>query len=253
MEIEFLGTGTSTGIPQIGCNCSVCKSTDAHDKRLRTSAIIHADDGKEILIDCGPDFRQQILHARYHNPCALLVTHSHYDHVGGIDDLRPFCAHGKFPIYAREDVLNDIRTRLPYCFVQHPYPGVPSFDMIPIDKAPFHIGTTCIEPLHIWHYKLLISGFKINDRAAYITDAKHIDNEVIQQLNGIPTLIINALRISEHISHMSLSQALEVIERIAPARTYLIHMSHDMGLEREAAKTLPHTVNFAHDGLVITI
>ena len=130
MEIEFLGTGTSTGIPQIGCDCEVCHSTDPHDKRLRTSAMIHTDCGEDILIDCGPDFRTQILRARHNQPRALLVTHSHYDHVGGIDDLRPFCAIHKFPVYAREDVLHDIRTRLPYCFKSHPYPGVPSFDVM---------------------------------------------------------------------------------------------------------------------------
>ena len=253
MEIEFLGTGTSTGIPQIGCNCKVCTSTDPHDKRLRTSAVVHADDGKEILIDCGPDFRQQILQARFRNPCALLVTHSHYDHVGGIDDLRPFCAHGKFPIYARQDVLDDIRTRLPYCFTQHPYPGVPSFDMHPIDNEPFHIGDTQKKKKNIWHYKLLISGFLINDRVAYITDAKHIGDDVIERLKGIPTLIINALRINEHLSHMTLAQALDTIDRIAPSQAYLIHMSHDMGLEREAAKLLPPMVHFAHDRQVIVV
>ena len=134
----------------------------------------------------------------------------------------------------------------------NPEPGVPSFDLIPIGDQPFYVGHTLVEPLPIWHYRLLISGFKIGDMA-YITDAKHIDDEVIDRLHGIGTLVINALRIREHLSHMSLSEALSVISRIAPRRTYLIHMSHDMGLEREAAKMLPHTVNFAHDGLVIAI
>lgn len=253
MEIEFLGTGTSTGIPQIGCNCEVCRSTDSHDKRLRTSAILHADDGKDILIDCGPDFRTQILQAKHNNPCALLVTHSHYDHVGGIDDLRPFCINGKFPIYAREDVLHDIRTRLPYCFKPHPYPGVPSFDMIPIDDTPFLIGQTLVEPIPIWHYRLLISGFIFDNTVAYITDAKHIDDNVVSRLRGIDTLIINALRIREHISHMSLSETLEIVRRTAPRRTYLIHMSHDMGKEREATKLLPPTVHFAHDHQLLTL
>lgn len=252
MEIEFLGTGTSTGIPQIGCDCEVCHSTDPHDKRLRTSAMIHTDCGEDILIDCGPDFRTQILRARHNQPRALLVTHSHYDHVGGIDDLRPFCTIHKFPVYAREDVLHDIRTRLPYCFKSHPYPGVPSFDLIPIGDQPFYVGHTLVEPLPIWHYRLLISGFKIGDMA-YITDAKHIDDEVIDRLHGIGTLVINALRIREHLSHMSLSEALSVISRIAPRRTYLIHMSHDMGFERKAASLLPPDVYFAHDGMVITV
>ncbi len=251
MEIEFLGTGTSTGIPQIGCGCEVCRSTDSHDKRLRTSAIVCTDDGKEILIDCGPDFRTQILRAKHKSPCALLVTHSHYDHVGGIDDLRPYCIKGKFPIYARKDVLHDIHVRLPYCFVPHPYPGVPSFDMIPIDDAPFYISNTKIEPLPIWHYQLLITGFSIGGNTAYITDAKHIDDEVIDRLCGIRTLIINSLRIKNHISHMSLHETLEVIDRIAPEQAYLIHMSHDMGRESEASKLLPPNVHFAHDGMII--
>ena len=252
MEIEFLGTGTSTGIPQIGCSCEVCTSADPHDKRLRTSAIVHTDDDHDILIDCGPDFRTQILRAKHQNPCALLVTHSHYDHVGGIDDLRPYCFHRKFPIYAREDVLHDIRVRLPYCFVPHPYPGVPTFDMIPIADAPFCIGNTLIEPLPVWHYRLLITGFKI-DNMAYITDAKHLDDNVITTLQGIGTLIINSLRINEHISHMSLAETLEVIKRITPSRAYLIHMSHDMGKESIASQLLPSGVEFAHDGQIIAI
>lgn len=252
MEIEFLGTGTSTGIPQIGCNCEVCTSTAQHDKRLRTSAMVHTDNGQNLLIDCGPDFRTQILRAKYNNPCALLVTHSHYDHVGGIDDLRPYCFHRKFPIYARENVLHDIRVRLPYCFVTHPYPGVPSFDLIPITDKPFNIGDTLIEPLPIWHYRLLITGFKIGDMA-YITDAKHIDEDVIDRLHGIGTLIINSLRIKEHISHMTLAETLNVIKRVNPARAYLIHMSHDMGKESQAAHLLPPNTEFAYDGLIIKI
>ena len=252
MEIEFLGTGTSTGVPQLGCDCEVCTSSDPHDKRLRTSAVLQADDGKEILIDCGPDFRLQMLRARHNHPCALLVTHSHYDHVGGIDDLRPFCAIHKFPIYAREDVLRDIRTRLPYCFTSHPYPGVPSFDMVPIADEPFYVGETLVEPLPIWHYKLLISGFKIGNMA-YITDAKHIDDAVIKRLHGIRTLVINALRLRDHLSHMSLQESLDAIAGICPSHAYLIHMSHDMGLEREAAKLLPQNVSFAYDGLIVPV
>lgn len=252
MEIEFLGTGTSTGVPQIGCNCKVCKSCNPKDKRLRSSAIIHLDNGHNILIDCGPDFRTQILRAHYGNPDALLVTHSHYDHVGGIDDLRPFCALKPFPVYARKDVLNDIRTRLPYCFVEHTYPGVPTFEMNAINESDFYVDGVKIIPLPIWHYKLLISGFII-DKIAYITDAKYIDDNVIALLKGIPLLVINSLRISEHMSHMSLAETLNVISKIQPERAYLIHMSHDMGLHEETSKMLPSNVRFAYDGLILRI
>ena len=252
MEIEFLGTGTSTGVPQIGCDCKVCKSRNPKDKRLRCSAIIHLDNGHNILIDCGPDFRMQILRAHYGNPDALLITHSHYDHVGGIDDLRPFCAHKPFPVYARKDVLNDIRTRLPYCFVEHTYPGVPTFEMNAIAESDFHVDEIKVTPLPIWHYKLLISGFLI-DKMAYITDAKYIDDNVIARLKGIPVLIINSLRISEHLSHMSLAETLSVVSKIKPQRAYLIHMSHDMGLHDEISKKLPPNVQFAYDGLIIKL
>ncbi len=252
MEIEFLGTGTSTGVPQIGCNCKVCKSNDLRNKRLRTSAIIHFDNNHNILIDCGPDFRTQILRARYNTPDALLVTHSHYDHVGGIDDLRPFCACKPFPVYARKDVLNDIRTRLPYCFLEHTYPGVPTFEMKEICESDFYVDDIKITPLPIWHYKLLISGFLIG-KIAYITDAKYIDDNVIARLKGIPLLVINSLRISEHMSHMSLAETLSVISKIQPEKAYLIHMSHDMGLHEEASKMLPSNVRFAYDGLILKI
>lgn len=252
MEIEFLGTGTSTGVPQIGCNCKVCKSNNPKDKRLRSSAIIHLDNGHNILIDCGPDFRTQILRAHYGNPDALLVTHSHYDHVGGIDDLRPFCALKPFPVYARKDVLNDIRTRLPYCFVEHTYPGVPTFEMNAINESDFYVDGVKIIPLPIWHYKLLISGFII-DKIAYITDAKYIDDNVISRLKGIPLLVINSLRITEHMSHMSLSETLNAISKIQPGKAYLIHMSHDMGLHEQISKILPANVQLAYDGLILKV
>lgn len=252
MEIIFLGTGTSTGVPQIGCHCSTCTSTDTHDKRRRTSALVKTG-GKNLLIDCGPDFYAQALALGDEMLVdAVLVTHSHYDHVGGFDDLRPFCINGPVPVYAREDVLTDLRNRIPYCFKEHPYPGVPSFDLNQITDKPFHIDGIEIMPLRIWHYKLLISGFKIG-KMAYITDAKTIDDTVIESLRGIDTLIINALRIKPHMSHMSLSESLEIISRIMPRQAYLIHISHDMGQHEHVSKLLPKNVHLAYDGLRIIV
>ncbi|MBQ1611121.1 MAG: MBL fold metallo-hydrolase, partial [Muribaculaceae bacterium] len=161
LEIEFLGTGTSTGVPQIRCDCHVCQSTDPHDKRLRASAIVRYR-GLNLLLDCGPDFRQQMLTASNNDLDALLITHIHYDHVGGIDDLRAYCADGDFPIYARQDVIDDLKERLPYCFAEHLYMGVPRLAVTPIvENVPFSIGDVEILPLPVMHYKLPILGFKI--------------------------------------------------------------------------------------------
>lgn len=251
MEIEFLGTGTSTGIPQIGCSCRVCRSHDDKDKRLRTSVIIRTK-GKNILIDCGPDFREQILRASSQDLDMLLLTHSHYDHVGGIDDLRPYCAGEPFPVYCRQDVIRDLKSRIPYCFSDHPYPGVPSFKLTRIDEHPFEAQGIEIRPINVMHFKLPILGYQI-ENMAYITDAKYIDDSVVERLKGIDLLIINALRKEPHISHMSLDETLEIVGRIFPGKTYLIHMSHDMGLQEEVSLQLPRNVFFAYDKLKLIL
>ena len=251
MKILFLGTGTSTGVPQIGCHCRVCTSSDPRDKRYRASALVEVD-GKHLLIDCGPDFRSQILNVENPQIDAVLVTHSHYDHVGGFDDLRPFCAIHKLPVYARADVLTDLRNRIPYCFREHLYPGVPTFELHEITDEPFNFEGIEILPLSVWHYKLPIMGFRIG-KMAYITDAKTIDDSTIGRIEGIDTLIINSLRLEPHMSHMSLSETLAVIERVKPRRALLIHMSHQMGLHSEASKILPPGVELAYDGMEITV
>lgn len=252
IKIRFLGTGTSTGVPQIGCNCRVCRSADDKDKRLRTSAIISVEDSN-ILIDCGPDFRTQMLNCGSPDLSGVLLTHTHYDHVGGIDDLRPYCNKTKnFPIYCQQDVAQDLRERLPYCFVENPYPGVPIFKIHEIGSESFYIDKIKIEPLKIFHHKLEILGFKIGNMA-YITDAKTIPKETIYKIKNIDTLVINALRINDHLSHMSLSQALEVIKIINPRVSYLIHLSHDMGLHTDVQKLLPQDIHIAYDGLEILV
>lgn len=252
MRLRFLGTGTSTGVPQIGCKCPVCTSTDLHDKRQRASALLNVD-GKNILIDCGPDFRQQIIDAGAPDIACALLTHSHYDHVGGIDDLRPYCRRdGGFPLYCRHDVADDLRNRVPYCFKEHPYPGVPSFDIHEIGSEPFKIGETSVVPLPVIHYKLPIVGFRIG-KLAYITDAKIIPDETFHLLKGVDTLVINALRREPHLSHMTLDEALAAISRINPSIAYLTHLADKMGLQSEVEPTLPENVRIAYDGLEIEI
>lgn len=252
MELKFLGTGTSTGVPQIGCQCDVCKSTDSKDKRLRASALLSINN-HNILIDCGPDFRTQILNCNSPHLDALLITHSHYDHVGGVDDLRPYCKNVDFPIYCKADVSENLHQHIPYCFVRHPYPGVPSFKIHRINpNRSFKIDDIKVTPLPVMHYKLEILGFRINN-FAYITDARSISQKTINRIKGVDTLVINALRIKEHLSHFNLDQALEIVNAINPRITYLTHLSHQMGFHEEVEKTLPKNVKIAYDGLTITI
>lgn len=265
-QLTFLGTGTSTGVPQIGCQCPTCTSDDPRDKRLRASALVQTGH-TGILIDCGPDFRQQILRAGSPALDALLVTHSHYDHVGGIDDLRPYCnipalrhgTTGPFPVYCSEDVAHDLRTRVPYCFARHLYPGVPTYDIHIIEPyKEFHINRIRILPVTVMHARLPILGFRIYtpDNAhslGYITDCKTLPQQSIDAMRGVDTLIINALRHKPHMSHINLDQALALIQDINPRRAYLTHLSHDMGTHAATAATLPPNVNIATDTLRITL
>ena len=252
LEIEFLGTGTSTGVPMLRCHCSVCLSDDPRDKRLRTSAIVRYQ-GVRLLIDCGPDFRTQMLRASDDNLDAVLLTHIDFDHVAGMDDLRAYCFERPMPIYARADVVRDLHQRIPYCFSSHPYPGVAQFEEHVIGDEPFLVDGVRVEPIPVMHYKLPIVGFRIGP-LAYITDAKTIADDVVERLNGVPLLVINSLRLTgEHLSHMCLDETLGIIERVKPEKAYLIHVSDRMGLHADTSRVLPPNVELAYDGLIVKV
>ena len=252
LEIEFLGTGTSTGVPMLRCHCPVCMSADPRDQRLRTSAIVRYQ-GVRFLIDCGPDFRTQMLRASDDNLDAVLLTHIHYDHVAGLDDLRTYCFERQFPLYARADVLENLHRRIPYCFPGGtPYPGVAQFEEHVIGDDPFLVEGVRVEPIPVMHYKLPICGFRIGP-LAYITDAKEIADEVVDSLRGVPLLVINALRIKPHISHMCLDETLAIVERTKPGRTLLVHMSDGIGFHADSHRLLPQGVELAYDGLIVKV
>lgn len=256
MKLTILGSGTSTGVPVLGCDCNVCCSTDPHDHRQRCSAIVETDDCT-VLIDCGPDFYHQMLRSGQPHIDALIVTHSHYDHLGGIDDLRPYCyvQPEGFPVYCRSDVIHDIKNRMPYCFEPHRYPGSPRLNLTAIEAGiPFNVSAkTEIMPLAVNHTPdLAILGFRIGP-LAYLTDCKIIPQPTLDAVRGCHTLVLGALRPKPHNSHLSLSEALDVIDYVKPQRALLTHISHDMGLHAETNPTLPNGVELAYDGLTVII
>ena len=252
MKLKFLGTGTSQGIPIIGSKHPVCLSTNQKDKRLRTSAMITTDDHHKILIDCGPDFRQQMLTNKEEDVHAVLITHEHNDHVIGLDDLRPLIFKNKadMPIYSNKRVSEEIKMRFPYAFQTHKYPGAPTFDMNVIE-GPFSLFDVQINPINIIHGEIDILGYKIGN-LAYITDASDIIQEEKEQLKNIDILIINCLRKEpSHHSHYILPEVLAVIKELQPKKTYLIHISHQLGFHDEVENELPQHVHLAYDGLEI--
>lgn len=251
MKILFSGTGTSTGIPEIGCTCEVCTSSDEKDKRLRTSLIIDYK-GKTIVIDCGPDFRTQMLRANVQQIDALLITHEHYDHVGGLDDIRPFSRSKEIPIYAENIVCNVIKERMPYCFGKNTKPNVPNLYLKPIGEEPFYFAGIKITPIRIMHGSLPILGFRIANMA-FLTDLTQIREEDYLKLENLDVLIIGALRKFSHPTHQTLSEAIRKIERIKPAKSYLIHASHHMGLHEAIQNELPDNIELSYDMLEIEI
>lgn len=252
IDVEMLGTGTSKGVPEIGCLCPVCSSEDSRDKRLRSSVWVRTH-GLSIIIDPSPDFRQQALRAGIDHVDAVLLTHSHYDHVGGIDDLRPFCATSDIPIYAQKDVADDLHRRLDYCFRDTLYPGVPRLVLHEISAGkPLVIDGLHILPLRVMHGKLPILGFRIGD-FAYVTDASELPPETTENLEDLDTLILNALRHRPHFAHYSVEQALDVIAGLKPRQAYLTHFCHEIGLYATEDARLPEGVHLGYDGLHISV
>lgn len=254
MKITILGTGTSQGVPVIGCPCPVCKSTNLKDKRLRVSVHIETDNGTHLLIDSSPDLRQQLLANNITKIDALLVTHEHNDHMIGLDDLRPinFMQGTEMPLHALPRVINDIESRFKYIFSGNPYPGAPRITTFPIENDELHILGENISCIHLMHGPLPILGFRIGD-FAYLTDIKTINAEEKLKLKGLKLLITSALRKQDHFAHMNLEESLKFIETIGPESAYLTHMGHQLGSHDELLASLPANVFPAFDGQVLVL
>lgn len=258
MRLTFLGTGTSQGVPTIGCRCEVCRSTDPRDTRLRTSAMVEVEDVR-IVIDAGPDFRYQMLRTGVRHIDAILLTHEHKDHTGGIDDVRAF-NFVDFPVIHRVDIYATARTAacvrkdFDYAFAEDKYRGVPEIELHEFDPSkPFEVKGVEIVPIRGQHSdRFEVTGYRIG-RLAYLTDFKQIEESEIEKLQGVDTLVVNALRWRDHISHFTVEEALQLIERVKPHRAYLTHMSHDIGLHADSASRLPKGVELAYDTLTIEI
>jgi phosphoribosyl 1,2-cyclic phosphate phosphodiesterase len=254
LKIYFLGTGTSQGIPVIGSQHPVCKSTDTKDKRLRVSVWITWDDFS-CIIDCGPDFRQQMLVSQCPKVDAILFTHEHSDHTAGIDDIRPFnFMQGNIPIYGHKRVLDNLKKRFDYVFAtENRYPGAPSVDAIEVvNNQNFVLGNKMIIPVNVWHGNLQVFGYRIDD-FAYLTDVKTIETFEIEKLKNLKVLVINALREEEHHSHFNLQEALDFITLVQPEKAYLTHISHHFGFHEDVQKRLPENVFLAYDNLEILL
>ncbi|MGM9704417.1 MAG: MBL fold metallo-hydrolase [Prevotella sp.] len=253
MKVTLLGTGTSGGVPALGCSCGVCSSKDPRDKRLRCVALVETDTTR-VLIDCGPDIRQQLLPLPFAPIDGVLLTHSHYDHVGGIDDLRPFCHFGHVNIYANPVTCDAVRRLMPYCFEEHLYPNVPLLRLNEIfPHRPFRIGDIDILPVEVMHDSLPILGFRMGD-FAYITDMKTIPDSEMGYLRGVKYLVVNALRFEKaHHSHQLVDDAIRFARVSGAQSTYIIHVSHHIGRHADAELRLPSDVHLAYDGMVIDV
>lgn len=253
MKLTILGSGTSQGIPVIACECPVCRSTDKHDKRLRASAMLETG-GKKLIIDAGPDFRYQMLRSEVKDIRAILLTHGHKDHVGGLDDVRAFnwVKQGGIDVYGNEGTREVVYKDFSYAFAAFRYPGVPEINYHVLDGTPFYIDDILITPIPVLHYKMPVLGFRIGN-FAYITDAKTIPESSMKLLGGVEYLVINALRKENHLSHFNLEEALSVIQQIQPKEAWLTHIGHQMGLASEVSRELPCPVKLAYDTFVTEI
>jgi phosphoribosyl 1,2-cyclic phosphate phosphodiesterase len=251
MKVTFLGTGTSQGVPIIACECEVCISADNKDKRLRSSVLIETEN-TNFIIDTGPDFRYQMLREGVKKLDAVVFTHEHKDHIAGFDDIRGFNWKTQMPmeVYASPDVEIALKRDFHYAFAEKRYPGVPSLNLHVLDNAPFSIGDLELTPIEVLHYKLPVFGYRVGD-FSYVTDVNFISEEEKHKLKGSKVLVLSALRQSDHISHYSLEQAIEVAREIGAEQTYFTHMSHQIGLHSEVDAQLPAGMNLAYDRLVV--
>lgn len=253
LKVVFLGTGTSIGVPVIGCDCKICKSTDKKDKRFRSSIYLESM-GVCLVVDTGPDFRIQMLRENIENIDAVLFTHEHRDHIAGLDDIRAFnyVLNKRIDIYGIVRVMDSIRTEFPYIFTETRYFGAPQLNVNIIDSNPFMINDLKVIPINVMHDKLSILGYRFGD-FTYITDGSSISEEELEKCRGTKVLVINALRNSRHVSHFSLQEAIEIINKIKPDRAFLTHMSHFIGLHKDLEANLPSFIRPAYDGLRIEI
>lgn len=253
MKVVFLGTGTSQGVPVITCQCRVCRSKDGRDQRLRASVLVEIE-GKTIVIDAGPDFRQQMLREKVMKLDAILVTHSHKDHVGGLDDVRAFNFTSNCPmdIFTDDFTATVVKSDFAYAFKEDKYPGVPEMNIRVFDNAPFKIANITITPIKAFHMNTTVWGFRIGN-FAYLTDVSRIEKREKEKLRGLDLLIINALRIEKHYSHFNLEEAIALVDEIKPKQAYFTHISHNMGLHEVVNPTLPANMGLGYDGLKIEL
>lgn len=253
LKVTFLGTGTSQGIPVVASNNPVCFSTDKKDKRLRVSIAIEWDENRYI-IDCGPDFRYQMLRENINHIDGILFTHEHADHTAGIDDIRPFSFKmGAVPIYAHKNVIENLKNRFAYIFVEeNKYPGAPSVQINEVSLKPFHLNNMQVIPIEAYHAETLVLGYRFNN-FAYLTDIKIISAKEKEKLKGLKVLVINALREKKHHSHLNIEEAIDLVNELKPEQTFFTHISVDMGFHEEAQLKLPKNIYLAYDGLKLTI
>jgi phosphoribosyl 1,2-cyclic phosphate phosphodiesterase len=253
LKVTFLGSGTSQGIPLIGCNCAVCTSADPMDKRLRSSILVESASTR-VVIDSGPDFRQQLLREKVRKLDAVIFTHEHKDHIAGLDEVRAFnfISGRHMPVYATQRVQVALKREFAYIFSDEKYPGIPEIDLYAFADERFTVGDLNFQPLNVLHYKLPVKGFRIND-FAYITDANFIPEHEKEKLRNLKVLVLNALRRESHISHFTLNEAVELVKELRPQKAYFTHISHQLGLHREVNSELPTGIELASDGLQLII
>lgn len=253
MKVTFLGTGTSQGVPILCCECEVCRSLNPKDKRLRSSVLIQSSQAN-VVIDSGPDFRQQLLRKGLKTLDAVVMTHEHKDHIAGLDEVKAFNFFNKMrmPVYATERVQEALKREFAYIFSDEKYPGIPEVDLFTVRNDPFTIKEITFMPIDVLHYKLPVKAYRIKD-FTYITDANFISKEEKEKIKGSKIIVVNALRREEHISHYTLEEAVNLLKEFNPEKAYLTHISHQMGLHEAVSKELPDFIEVAYDGLEIEI